>query len=65
MIDKIVLPPERMIGEILKKDGVEDIRGFDPDFYLNCFCNSEEVEYLYTENDFRNGRPNWTNVNFF
>ena len=65
MIDKIVLPPERMIGEILKKDGVEDIRGLDPDFYLNCFCNSEEIEYLYTENDFRNGRPNWTNVNFF
>ena len=65
MIDKMVAPPDKTIGEILKKDGVEDISELDPDFYLNCYCNGEEVEYLFIEDDFRNGRPAWNNVTFF
>ena len=65
MIEKMVPKPERTIGEILKKDGVEDISDLDPDFYLNCYCNGEEVEYLFIEDDFANGRPSWNNVTFF
>ena len=64
MIDKITPRPDARIAEILRKDGVEDVDELDQSFYLNCFSNAEESEYLVIEDDFRNGRPSWNNVIF-
>ncbi|MBQ6560369.1 MAG: mannitol dehydrogenase family protein [Erysipelotrichaceae bacterium] len=64
MIDKITPRPDQRIAKILKEDGVEEIDDLDPNYYLNCFSNAEESEYLVIENDFRNGRPAWNNVIF-
>ena len=59
MIDKITPRPDKKVAQILKEDGVEDIDDLDPDYYMNCFVNAEESEYLVIEDDFRNGRPDW------
>ncbi|MBR4470118.1 MAG: mannitol dehydrogenase family protein [Erysipelotrichaceae bacterium] len=59
MIDKITPRPDKRIAEILRKDGVEEVDELDPAYYMNCFVNSEESEYLVIEDDFTNGRPSW------
>lgn len=64
MIDKITPRPDQRIAEMLRTDGVEDVSNLDINYYLNCFCNAEESEYLVIEDDFRNGTPKWPNVIF-
>ena len=59
MIDKITPRPDARIAKMLKEDGVEDVDELDPNYYMNCFVNSEESEYLVIEDDFANGRPSW------
>ena len=59
MIDKITPHPDRKVADLLKKDGLEEIDLLEPDYYLNCYANAEESEYLVIEDDFANGRPLW------
>ncbi len=59
MIDKITPRPDDAIGEIFKKDGIEDIEPFQTDrgSFVAPFVNAEETQYLVIENKFPNGRP--------
>ncbi|MBE6116330.1 MAG: mannitol dehydrogenase family protein [Erysipelotrichaceae bacterium] len=59
MIDKITPRPDGKVAEMLKNDGLEDLQ--DTSYYMNCFVNAEESQYLIIEDDFRNGRPAWEN----
>lgn len=59
MIDKITPRPNAKIAQILKDDGVEDLEGLDPNYYMSCFVNAEEAQYLVIEDKFANGRPAW------
>ncbi len=59
MIDKITPRPDQTVAKILKEDGVEDLDDLDPSYYMNCFVNSEETQYLVIEDRFANGRPSW------
>ena len=57
MIDKITPRPDGKVAEMLRKDGLEDLH--DTSYYMNCFVNAEESQYLIIEDDFRNGKPAW------
>ena len=59
MIDKITPRPDKDVKQILWLDGVEDMDGLDPAYYMNCFVNAEQAQYLVIEDDFRNGRLPW------
>jgi fructuronate reductase len=59
MIDKITPRPDRRIAQILIDDGVEEVKELDVNYYMNCFVNAEESQYLVIEDRFANGRPAW------
>lgn len=59
MIDKITPRPDKRIADMLIADGVEDVKELDISYYMNCFVNAEESQYLVIEDNFANGRPAW------
>ena len=59
MIDKITPRPDGRIAQMLVDDGVEDVKELDVSYYMNCFVNAEESQYLVIEDNFANGRPAW------
>ena len=59
MIDKITPRPDPKIVELLKSDGLEDIKPVvtAKNTYVAPFVTAEECEYLVIEDVFPNGRP--------
>lgn len=59
MIDKITPRPDGYVEELLKKDGIENVKPFitGKKTYAAPFVNAEECEYLVIEDAFPNGRP--------
>ncbi len=59
MIDKITPRPDTSIQDILKQDGVEELKPVvtSKNTYVAPFVNAEECEYLVIEDAFPNGRP--------
>ncbi len=59
MIDKITPRPDASVEDILKKDGVEDLKPVvtSRNTHVAPFVNAEECEYLVIEDAFPNGRP--------
>lgn len=59
MIDKITPRPDRMVEQILLRDGLEGMETIvtSRGTYVAPFVNSEECEYLVIEDRFPNGRP--------
>ncbi len=63
MIDKITPRPAPEIVEMLSKKGLEnmDVVVTDKNTYTAQFVNAESAEYLIIEDDFPNGRPDFSN----
>ncbi len=63
MIDKITPRPAPEIADMLSKKGLEDmdIVVTNKNTYTAQFVNAESAEYLIIEDDFPNGRPDFSN----
>lgn len=59
MIDKITPRPDASVEEMLKSDGIEEMKPIvtSKNTYAAPFVNAEECEYLVIEDAFPNGRP--------
>lgn len=59
MIDKITPRPDKLVQDMLAKDGFEDNYTIitERNTYTAPFVNAEETEYLVMEDDYTNGRP--------
>lgn len=67
MIDKITPRPASEVKKYVENLGFEDmdIVVTSKNTYTAPFVNSEESEYLVMEDDFKNGRPDFTKVGVF
>lgn len=59
MIDKITPRPDKIVEELLAKDGIDGLDSVvtSRNTYIAPFVNAEECEYLVIEDRFPNGRP--------
>lgn len=67
MIDKITPRPAKEVQDYVEDLGFEDMDTVvtDKNTYIAPFVNSEEAEYLVMEDDFKNGRPDFTKAGVY
>lgn len=67
MIDKITPGPDEKVREYLEEKGFEDLGPYkrEKGSPIAKFVNAEEAQYLAIEDDFANGRPDFSKVGVY